>query len=56
MKRYLLSLLGAALIGTAYVQSPAPPAATINPVVAAPAPCATACPDACVKTKTVCVP
>ena len=56
MKRYLLSLLGAALIGSAYGQSPAPPAATINPVVAAPAPCASACPDACVRTKTVCVP
>ncbi len=56
MKRYLLSLLGAALIGTAFGQSPAPPTATVNPVVAAPAPCATVCPDACVKTKTVCVP
>ena len=59
MKRYLLSLLTAALIGTAYGQSPTstpPLATTANPVVAAPAPCATACPGACVKTKTVCVP
>jgi hypothetical protein len=64
MKRYLLSLLGAALIGTAYGQSPAPAPAlaiTTNPVVTAPAPCApepcaTACPTACLKTKTVCVP
>lgn len=57
MKRYLMSLIGAALVGTAYGQAPATPAlAATMPAPAATAPCATPCPATCVKTKTICVP